>query len=43
MATPNIPTMDPGGLMTHNIPPQVYQSPFVPDWFTQSFVSGIDH
>lgn len=43
MTTPNLPQFNPGGQMTHNIVPAFYSSPFVFDWFTQSFVSGIDH
>jgi len=42
MATPNLPTMDPGGGMTHNIPPRREVSSYAPIWFTQSTVSGID-
>src|SRR5690349_12309731 len=43
MTTTNLPQMDPGGEMTHNISPQVYQSPFTDFWFTQSYVENIDH
>lgn len=42
MTTPNLPTMNPGGGMTHNIPPRREVSSYAPIWFTQSTVSGID-
>ncbi len=42
MATPDLPTMNPGGEMTHNIPPRREVSPFADFWFTQSTVTGID-
>lgn len=42
MATTDLPTMNPGGAMTHNIPPRREQSPFADFWFTQSTVTGID-
>lgn len=42
MATPNLPQMDPGGQMTHNIAPTLATTPFTPLWFTASNVTNVD-
>ena len=42
MAITNLPTMDPGGEMTHNIPPRRATSPYSGNWSTGSYVTGID-
>jgi hypothetical protein len=42
MTTPNLPQMDPGGEMTHNIPPTLATSPYTDLWFTASNVTNVD-